>query len=230
MTNISEEQPPAKPDGRKTRGERSETLVEHVRSRILEDIIRARLRPGEMVQLTALANQYEVSRTPVREALALLEHEGVVSAIAYKGYLVRPIEPRDVHDIFFMRRLLETAGIELAAKRLSRSDLLELRGLKLPDADEMTLEYDNVSRSFHRTILVAAGSPRLLATFDELYNDVRRMQYAGIGTPRPDLIHEEHLHIVDALDNGDGALASKRMAEHLDLVRERALTSWVSSF
>lgn len=217
-----------RPDGRKTRGERSETLVEYVRGRILEDIIQAKLKPGEMVQLTALSNQYEVSRTPVREALALLEREGVVSAIAYKGYLVRPIEPGDVQDIFFMRRVLEGVGIELACERLSDEQLANLRGSHPPPGDKMTIEYDNFARDFHRTIVAAAGSHRLLATFDELYNDVRRLQYAGIGTPRPDLIQAEHVEIFEALEKRDGALARQRMEDHIDQVRSRALNSWVN--
>ena len=110
------------------------------------------------MQLSVLADSYNVSRTPVREALALLEHEGVVTAIAYKGYLVRPIEPRDVQDIFFMRRVLETAGIELATTRLSDESLDRLRSMRLPDGDTMTLEYDEVSQDFHRTIMEAAGN------------------------------------------------------------------------
>src|SRR5699024_2628685 len=101
--NMSPTSPTERLDGRKPRSTRSETLTEHVRQLILEDIIRARMRPGELVQLSGLADQYSVSRTPVREALSLLEREGVVRAIPYKGYLVQPIEPRDVHDIFFMR-------------------------------------------------------------------------------------------------------------------------------
>jgi len=219
----------AKPDGRRTRGERNVTLVEHVRGLLLEDIIRGHLKPGEMVQLSVLADSYNVSRTPVREALALLEHEGVVTAIAYKGYLVRPIEPRDVQDIFFMRRVLETAGIELATKRLSDESLDRLRSMRLPDGDTMTLEYDEVSQDFHRTIMEAAGNRRLLSTFDDLYNDVRRLQYAGIGTPRPDLIHEEHVEILKALEARDPQLAAERMTEHIDNVKSRALTAWVSA-
>lgn len=217
----------ARLDGRKTRAERDETLTEHVYRLILEDFIRARMKPGELVQLTALADKYAVSRTPVREALGRLEREGVVKAIPYKGYLVRPIEPRDVHDIFFMRQLLEGAGTELAAERLDREEIQRLRQAKLPVGEVMTLEYDQVSHDFHRTIVNAAGSRRLLDSFEGLYNDVRRLQYAGIGTPRPDLIHEEHMAILDALEQRDPALARQRMEDHINLTRLRALNTWL---
>lgn len=223
-------QPPRqleRPDGRKTRATRSESLTEKVHALILEDIIRGHMPPGVMVQLTSLAEKYEVSRTPVREALGLLEREGVVTSVPYKGYLVRPIEPRDVRDIFFMRQLLEGAGTELATARISEEELRSLRLSELPDSDVMTLEYDTVTRDFHRTIMAAAGSPRLLSSFEELYNDVRRLQYAGIGTPRPDLIHKEHMDILDALELGDADAARARMEQHIELARQRALLAWL---
>lgn len=229
MTKTTTDEHPetTRVDGRKTRAERSETLTEHVRQLILEDIIRGRMRPGDLVQLTALANNYGVSRTPVREALSLLEREGVVTAIAYKGYLVRPIEPRDVHDIFFMRKLLEGMGTELATERLESDTIGRLRQARLPETDRMTLEYDNVTRDFHHSIMAAAGSPRLLSSFEELYNDVRRLQYAGIGTPRPDLIHEEHMSVLDAIEKRDPVLARERMEKHIEHTRARALNVWL---
>src|SRR5690625_3871642 len=101
--------------------------------------------------------------------------------------------------------------------------------MQLPEGQVMTLQYDQVSRDFHRTIVEASGSQRLLSTFDDLYNDVRRLQYAGIGTPRPDLIHEEHVEILKALEARDPQLAAERMTEHIDNVKSRALTAWVSA-
>lgn len=72
----------ARVDGRKTRSSRDESLVEQVRRLILEDIIQARIQPGTMLQLTELSNLYGVSRTPVREAMTLLERHGLVTAIS----------------------------------------------------------------------------------------------------------------------------------------------------
>lgn len=218
---------PVKPDGRKTRGARDESLVEHVRRLILEDIIRVKIRPGTMLQLTDLAEQYSVSRTPVREALTLLERQGLVAALPYKGYLVKGIEPGDVHDVYLVRKVIEGAATELATSRMPAAVLTRLRRSKPVPVDHMTLEYDEFAHDFHRTIIEAAGSPRLLATFEDVYNDVRRIQYAGIGNPRPDLIQAEHTAIVDALTAGDAAKARKLMEEHIDAIRVRALQSWL---
>lgn len=216
-----------RPDGRKTRGARDESLVESVRRLILEDIIQAKIRPGTMLQLTELADLYEVSRTPVREALSLLERQGLVTAIAYKGYLVKGIEPRDVHDVYMVRKVIEGAATEMAVGHFTPEQIEALRNGPPPQRERMTLEYDEYTHDFHRAVVEACGSPRLLAVFEDIYSDVRRMQYAGIGNPRPDLIHDEHSAIVDAIAAGDGAHARRLMEEHIDAVRLRALQSWL---
>lgn len=229
---VAEPEPGARLDGRKTRRQRGESLVEYVRNAVLQDIIEGRLKPGSMVRLPDLAKRCGVSRTPAREALSLLAREGLVMSIPYKGYLIRPIEPSDVHDVFFIRTVLESAAAELAAEKLSAADLQRLRDLVEhhgPERSEetMTVAYDEHSHEFHRVIVAAAGSPRLLSSFEGVYNDVRRMQYAGIGSPRPDLIHEEHRQILDALSRGDAAESRALMIDHLTAVRSRALHAWV---
>ncbi|MGW1681988.1 GntR family transcriptional regulator [Saccharopolyspora sp. NPDC002376] len=217
----------AKVDGRKTRSSRGESLVEHVRRLILEDIIQVKVRPGTLLQLTELAERYGVSRTPVREALGLLERQGLVTAIAFKGYLVKGIEPGDVHDVYMVRKVIESAAAELAAKRISPEQLEHLREARPAQLEKMSLEYDDYAHDFHREIVVASGSARLLSIFEDVYNDVRRIQYAGVGNPRPDLIHEEHLAIVEALAEGDPAKARSLMEQHIDSIRVRALEDWL---
>jgi DNA-binding GntR family transcriptional regulator len=219
--------PPAKQDGRKTRSSRGESLVEHVRRLILEDIIQGKTKPGTLMQLADLADRFRVSRTPVREALTLLERQGLVTAVPYKGDLVKGIEPGDVHDVYLVRKAIEGAATELAASRISPDLLEHLRESPPPSAERMTLEYDAYTHQFHRSIIEAAGSPRLMLIFDDVYNDVRRIQYAGIGNPRPDLIHAEHVAILDALQAGDGEQARKLMEEHISAIRVRALQSWL---
>ena len=90
----------------------------------------------------------------------------------------------------------------------------------------MTLEFDEQNHDFHSTIILAAGSTRLFNTLETVYNDVRRLQYAGIGKPRPDLIHREHVEILEALSRGDGAAARALMGEHIDAMRRRAFEAW----
>lgn len=219
-------------DGRKTRTTRDETLVEQVRRTILSEIVEGQLRPGTVIRLPELAERYGVSRTPVREALAVLGREGVISSIPYKGYLVRPIEANDVSDVFFMRRILEPPAAELAAASLGRDEIQRLEhalSFPPPTSAAMTLQFDEHNHDFHRTIVRAARSPRLFTTFEAVYNDVRRLQYAGIGKPRPDLIHQEHVDILSALARGDGKAARDLMTDHIDAMRRRAFQAWTEA-
>jgi GntR family transcriptional regulator, rspAB operon transcriptional repressor len=214
-------------DGRKTRSSRDESLVEQVRRLVLEDIIQARIKPGTMLQLAELSHLYGMSRTPVREAMTLLERQGLVTAIAYKGYLVKGIEPGDVHDVYLLRKVIEGAATEIAATRITEDRLAELRAARPAQVTRMTLEYDEYAHDFHAAIVEASGSARLLAVFEDTYHDVRRIQYAGIGNPRPDLIHQEHRAILEALAARDGPGARRLMEDHIDAIRTRALESWL---
>lgn len=221
---------PVREDGRKTRNMRDESLVEQVRRMVLDDIIRGRLEPGSVVRLPAIAERCKVSRTPVREALSLLAREGVVSSIPYKGYLVREISPGDVNDVFFMRRIIEPAAADLAARLIEPSEIARLRediASHNPSSAAMTLEDDEHAHDFHRTIIAATRSPRLLTTFEAVYNDVRRLQSITMGKPRPDLVDHEHLGILDALSDGDGNAARLLMEQHVDAMRKRAFEAWV---
>lgn len=219
----------AKADGRKTRASRDGSLVETAQRRIFEDIIQGKLQPGSVIQLGTLADEYGVSRTPVREALKLLEREGLVQAIAYKGYLIRSIEPGDVRDVFFMRRLLEGAAAEIASQRIADGTLGRLRALQPPTGQQMTLRHDEAFHEFHRLIVEATGSARLIKAFEHIYNDVRRLQYAGIGqSRRPDLVRNEHSAILESLEARDSQKARELMEQHMDLMRKRALEDWVS--
>lgn len=220
----------ARVDGRKTRPGRDESLVARVRLVILDDLIQGRLKPGTVVRVPDIAARCGVSRTPVREALTVLVHEGVVTSIPYKGYLVREISPAEVNDVFFMRRLIEPAAAEMAAQLMDSTQLERLlheAGRHPPPGAAMTLEYDTVSHDFHHTIIAATRSTRLLSAFEGIYSDVRRLQSVTMGTPRPDLIHAEHLGILDALARHDGAAARALMEEHIDAIRKRAFEAWV---
>ena len=220
--NVTNEMP--KRDGRRRSHSAEErSLAQEARDLILEDIVQCRLRPGEMVQLASLSDKYEMSKTPVREALTMLQDDGLVEAIPYRGYLIRPIDISEVNEIYYMRRLLEGAACELAAKNITDEDLEQLSRLTAPDTMVMTLEYDDYARTFHAVIAHASHIGRLEDFILRIYNDMRRLQYAGIGRPRPGAITHEHEEILDALRARDPELARRLMEEHIDNIRRRAL-------
>jgi acetamidase/formamidase/DNA-binding GntR family transcriptional regulator len=213
-----------KRDGRKERGDRTHTLVSYVRERILDDIVQGRLASGEVFQLRTLADRYEVSKTPVREALSQLHRQGLVDSLPYKGYLVRPMDLSEFNEIFFLRELMEGVAAELAAKSMTDDDLDTLADMRPPtDTVGMSLAYDEYAHHFHALIARSTGSERLYDMFEMLYTDVRRLQYSGLGHPSAQHSSWEHQEIVTALRRRDPAAARSAMIRHVRNIKARAL-------
>jgi acetamidase/formamidase/DNA-binding GntR family transcriptional regulator len=195
-----------------------------VRERILDDIVQGRIASGEVIQLRTLADRYEVSKTPVREALSQLQREGLVESLPYKGYFVRPVDLSEFNEICRLRSLLEGEAAELAAGNIDEVTLAQLAAIEPPaDVVGMNLEYDRYAHEFHRIIARASGSRHLLELFEKLYTDVRRLQYSGLGQPSAQQSSQEHEEIVNALRNRDAVAAREAMIRHVENIRARAL-------
>jgi len=213
-----------KRDGRKDRALRNGPLVAEVHEHILDDIVRGVLAPGSMIHLAELAQRYEVSKTPVREALGQLQHDGIVESLPYKGYLVRTVDVTEFNDIYLMRELLEGRAAELAARNIDDAELTELERLRAPlGTSGMSLDYDEYAHRFHGIIARASRSRRLAEMIEVTYTDVRRLQYSGIGRPVAEESNREHDAIVRALRERDPERAARAMVEHIRGLRARAL-------
>jgi GntR family transcriptional regulator, rspAB operon transcriptional repressor len=211
-------------DGRKDRTRRNGSLAAQIRDHILDDVVRGVLAPGSMIQLAALAERYQVSKTPVREALGLLQRDQVVESLPYKGYLVRPVDLTELNDIYLMRELLEAKAAELAATTMTEEELAELTSLEAPAGTSgMSLDYDGYAHRFHGLIARASRSRRLADMIDTTYTDVRRLQYSGVGRPVAEASNREHDAIVEALRARDPLRAGQAMAAHIRGLRARAL-------
>jgi len=90
---------------------------------IKEAIISLELEPGERLKESTLAEELGISKTPIREALTRLQHEGLVETIRFKGASVAQIDDHDVEEIFEFRELLEGAAVKRAAIAFSSEDL-----------------------------------------------------------------------------------------------------------
>lgn len=199
------------------------SLADLARERIMQDIIQLRLRPGEIVQLKDLAQAYGMSRTPVREALAQMQHSGLINAIPYKGYRIRPLDKHDIEDVIFMRSLLEPAAARRAAIEISDDDLAELSALRPPQTETLDLEFDRYSERFHALVGEASGSRRLAEMIVTVYRDLARLQYAGLSRSVPKDIVKAHNTIIDALRRRDPDAAHDAMKKHVLLVHAKAL-------
>jgi DNA-binding GntR family transcriptional regulator len=192
---------------------------------IREAIIEGRLEPGRRLKEEELARELGISRTPVREALLMLQAEGLVVATPNRGATVRVHAAPDLEDLYELRALLEGYAARRAAERIVKRDLTLLRRScdrfdRLdPDVDLRGVVRENLF--FHNTILEVAASERL----SELVRKVIEMplvynSYRWYSGDQMRISAHYHRQIVKALADGDADRAELIMKEHLFEARD----------
>ncbi|MEM7736158.1 MAG: GntR family transcriptional regulator [Deinococcota bacterium] len=154
-----------------------EQVVEHIRQAIVE----GQLKPGDHMVEVQLTEQLGISRTPLREALILLEREGLVETIRHKGTYVRSFSVNDVDDIFSMRTTLENFAGERIIHELGTSDYSKLE--RLIDTQQKFINTNDFKRvratdmDFHRYLVVRSGHPHLLRSWSEIVAQIAALLY-----------------------------------------------------
>lgn len=196
----------------------AEVVAEALRRAILEGA----LSGGERLRQNELASQFGVSRMPIREALRLLETEGLVTAQPHRGYTVTQLSPEQVGEIYEMRTCLEAMAARLAAPLLSDDDLSALEALydaMRGAADVAT--FLRLNRAFHGRIYAASGRRRLCDLIDRLRDEVEPYLRVYLSLVRQDdRGHEDHAAILEACRLRDPDLAARRTSEHLSRIAE----------
>ncbi|MEV4115706.1 GntR family transcriptional regulator [Nonomuraea sp. NPDC049695] len=202
------------------------------------DVLRARIlehsmQPGDRVNIDALARELEVSQTPIREALARLESDGLVRKRPLVGYTVSPLLTRAEFDhMFEMRLLLECAAARLAAERATSE---QRAAINAEAATSIAQEPDDPGgwhaaftihdARFHDLIAEASGNPLLRDGLERLHVHLhlhrRYFPYAHAGTTI-----DEHQRVAAAIGAGDPDAAEAAMRGHVTEARERQLTAF----
>ena len=94
--------------------ETEESYSKEIYKKIKNDILNFRIKDGEFITLSELAEKYKVSKTPVRDALGALEIEGYLKSLPRKGYLVKPVTQKSIREAFEMRMIFEVAAAKIA--------------------------------------------------------------------------------------------------------------------
>lgn len=192
---------------------------------IREAIIDGRLAPGHRLKEEELARELGISRTPVREALLLLQAEGLVDAEPNRGATVRSHTAEDLDDMYQLRALLEGYAARQAATHISEGGICKLREscerfdrLRVED-DLRDLVKENLF--FHNTILEAAGSERLAAMVRKVI-ELPLVYKSYIWYSADQKLISEHYHrqIANALEARDPERAELIMREHVYEARD----------
>lgn len=160
-------------------GIEADTLSERAAALIERDILAGRWEPGAKLAIQALAARYGIGATPVREGLSRLVSRGFVVALGQRGFRVASISRADLEDITSVRVLVETealrrsmrdGGDEWEAEIVSSLHRLRRAAERDPGSiAEGAAAFDALHKAFHRALLGACGSERLLALHDDLY-------------------------------------------------------------
>ncbi|MGW5683312.1 GntR family transcriptional regulator [Nonomuraea sp. NPDC003754] len=198
---------------------RPPTAQQFVLGELRRAITTGRLRPGSPIRQDALAEEFDVSRVPLREALKTLHGEGLVTYQAHRGYFVETLSLDDLREVYRIRELLEEEAVRRAVPRLSAGDLARLeraqdeveRAAAAGDVQEMAA----ANRVFHLTLFECAGMPRLVRLIRTLWDatDAYRSMYYGDGGNRERVV-SEHRAVLGALRAADADAAVRLLDEH----------------
>ena len=189
------------------------TLTERAFGAIKRKIIHLDLPPGARFTEAQLATELGLSKTPVREALARLEREGLVEIIARSGYRVSDVTLKDARDLLAVRTLLETEAAGLAAVRMGDGAQLqalnELCRISYDPSDRSSIaRFLEANTEFHATVARAGGNERLAEMLRTVLDQLERLFHLGLGltTTSEEMVHEHH-DLVRAIMSGNVAEA-----------------------
>ncbi len=208
---------------------RRQILTEEVYATIKRQLMDHEIEPGSRLNIDALARSLEVSPTPVREALARLESDGLVTKRPLYGYTAAPVlDARGFAELYEVRLLLEPPAARAAAERARPEDLERLgsllSGMRLPAAAPETFdgyrELFSRDASFHAVIWEMSGNRLLHETLDRLHAHMHLYRLYFRNGFVDDMV-VEHERILAALRARDPDAAERAMIDHLNRSRER---------
>jgi DNA-binding GntR family transcriptional regulator len=198
----------------------NETLADRIADRLKRLIVTGEIKPGQKLVEKDIATAFNVSRTPLREALARLVADGLADGIPYRGIFVRQITLRQVQDIYELRIAIEGLAAMLAAERADpdRLDTLAelLAAMDREQASDDSAELKLLNERFHHMIAVASGNALLVERLDDLWTWVtlsRTTAWSTTGRGRTS--RDEHHAIYEAIRARDPDRARTLAEDHV---------------
>jgi DNA-binding GntR family transcriptional regulator len=188
-----------------------------------ERIISGQFEPGQRLRIEEIKTELEMSPTPIREALRLLQADGLVTYRPHRGIVVANVSPQVIADVLRIRIAVEPVAVELAVPRLTTAELQKLEALhkRLANAvrSSKLRPFSEMNASWHWVIYEACDLPFLQDFIRRLWDMVSwRTMWALPGWA--ELSIEEHDKIMAAIRERDPTLAAERMRIHLSSSRE----------
>jgi DNA-binding GntR family transcriptional regulator len=192
-------------------------LYEEVAELLRQRIFKRELEPGSWIDEMKIAEEYGISRTPLREALKVLAAEGLVTMKVRRGAYVTEVSDRDLAEVYHLLSLLESDAAAVVAQEASDAELKSLQALhrELESAVKNRDEFFAINERFHMRLLEIAGNRwrnQMVADLRKVMKLNRHNSLLKSGRIEESLA--EHRAIVEALSKRDAKAAVKRMQEH----------------
>lgn len=203
--------------------EADNTSKTRIYRRLRRSIIMGRRNPGERLDVEQLALQFDTSVTPVRDALQMLNQEGLVTIRPRSGYFVARMTLKELRDMLDLRKILELAAVERAALRVTESDVTQLRSVHAGytgDDDESYDRYTDENRRFHYLVARASGNQELAEMIGHLHDRLARFMVLRHAGKSQEITHAR---IVDALEAHDIEQARLTLLDDIESSRDAIL-------
>lgn len=199
------------------------TLSVEIARHLREAIIRGELAAGEKINESRVTRELSLSRSPVREALRILEAEGLVTLEPHRGAHVRAASEADLEEIFDVRLMIESHGLRRDVHRVTPEAIAPLRRA-VEDARAALAAADlegwhQASLRFHDGLVALAANRHLTRLHEELKTSLRRYQITG-PSGEPERFQVEHDAILDALEQGRIERGAELVAAHVTNLKE----------
>jgi DNA-binding GntR family transcriptional regulator len=192
-------------------------LYEEVAELLRQRIFSRELEPGSWIDEMRLAEEYGISRTPMREALKVLAAEGLVTMKVRRGAYVTEVNEKDQRDVYHLLALLEADAASVVAVRATDAQLAELQALhaELALAVDQTDRFFAINEQFHMRVLAIADN----RWRDQMVADLRKVMKLNrhnslLKTGRIAESLQEHQAMLQALVQRDPVLSAQRVREH----------------
>jgi DNA-binding GntR family transcriptional regulator len=189
------------------------------------DILNLKIKDGDFLTLAELANKYNVSKTPVRDALGVLEIQGYLKSLPRKGYLVKPVTQKNIRESFQMRFVFEKSAVSLAVKTatdLELESILEL-AMKFPENTKSSqiIRFNELNDLFHMSIIRATHNSLLIEMSEGVMENLSRILMMDCKNLEFMNEKEEHINIAKALIQRNSKKAEELIIEHISKLELR---------
>lgn len=193
--------------------------AEQIYERIKTMAMTFAIRPGERVNEVEIAKSLNVSRTPLREALNRLLVEGFLTRAPNRGFIGRPLDAKQVFDLYELRRVLEASVVAIACERATDEELAEIE--RFVKASKDRPEDANASsllaldEQFHERVAKLTRNEEMVRAVKSINGRIHYFRWIDMQNGKRRYTQQEHLRIVKALRERDAPTAARLVEEHI---------------